>query len=523
MGRILAGYEADPWFGIPANTSALRLVNGYWLNKENQILVPNQDTLRMDIIKSHHEPQSNGHVGRDRTLDLMRRKFNWRGLKKDVSAFVDSCHQCQTNKANNQRAGGTLQPVEIPEGIWECVSMDLITQLPATRSGYDAIAVFVDKLSKMVHLAPCQTACSAQDFAKLFRHHVQRLHGLPKKLVSDRDPRFTGNFLREVMRLNGVQQALSTAFHPQTDGQTERVNRILEDMLRHYVNPYQDDWDECLDMAEFAINNAKQTSTGVSPFFLNYGVNPRTPLDLDIESKVPLAKTYVSTYLARVKEARTALELAQERQKKYADQSRREVTYEVGQEVLLSTRNIKFKGQGVPKLMPKWVGPFKVKTLIGAKDPQGQVIKEKVRAVELELPPLMKLHPVFHVSLVKEYVSDGQNRTVQPLEFDDDGAPKWEVETLLDQRRTGRGQRVLEYLVRWKGFGPEQDSWEPEKHIHCKTLIEDFERRKAGQDLTPLPRLKNQLRFYGLPGALPGSREVLVSLMDNEFLTHWGG
>ena len=180
LQRILAGYPLDPWFAIPRNLAKLTLAKGlYFFKGTTNVVVPNVDTLRTDIIRENHNPPVSGHVGQIRTAELIRRSFQWHGLIKDVDAFVGSCHQCQTNKASNQKSGGTLQPVEIPENNWECVSMDLITGLPETKRGNDAITVYVDKLSKMCHLAACVKASSAEETAELFMHEVQSLHGMP--------------------------------------------------------------------------------------------------------------------------------------------------------------------------------------------------------------------------------------------------------------------------------------------------------------------------------------------------------
>jgi hypothetical protein len=364
--------------------------------------------------------------------------------------------------------------------------MDLITKLPVTAAGNTAITVYVDKLSKMVHIAACKTEINAIDSAKLFMHEVHRLHGMPRKIVSDRDGRFTGNFFKEVTRLMGTRQAFSTAFHPQTDGQTERMNRVLEDMLRHYVGPYHNDWDDYLGLAEFAINNAFQASIQNTPFMMVYGQHPNTPASLKISARVPSVAKWAATYNERLEAAKVALKAAQSRQKAYADRSRRDLKYILGQQVLLSTKNIKFKGVGVPKLMPKWIGPFDISELIGPVDSQTKtVLGENVRAVRLDLPPLMQVHPVFHVSLIKGYADNGERRPAMPLEFDSDGSPQWVVQTLLKKRQSGRGRRVVEFLVRWKGFGPEHDSWEPESNIACKTLVEDFHRRVRG--VLPIP------------------------------------
>ena len=161
--------------------------------------------------------------------------------------------------------------------------MDFITQLPVTRSGMDAVVVFVDRLTKMTHFAACTTSVTAEQNAQLFFENVYRSHGLPEEVVSDRDPRFTSAFTEELYKRMGTKQAMSTACHPQTDGQTERMNRILEDYLRHFVAPNQADFDECLVHAEFAINAAYQESVQASPFYLNYGQHPWTPLSVSLD------------------------------------------------------------------------------------------------------------------------------------------------------------------------------------------------------------------------------------------------
>src|SRR4051812_45603416 len=154
----------------------------------------------------------------------------------------------------------------IPQHPWEQVSMDFIMQLPKTKAGFDAIVVFVDTFTKMVHLVPTKTMATAPDTARIFFDHVFKLHGLPKSIVSDQDAKFTSCFWQTVFQTMGTKLAMSTAFHPQTDGQTERANRTLEDMLCAFTSYCQDDWDLQLSAAEFACNNALNASTGMSPF-----------------------------------------------------------------------------------------------------------------------------------------------------------------------------------------------------------------------------------------------------------------
>jgi transposase InsO family protein len=173
------------------------------------------------------------------------------------------------------------------------VSMDFITQLPRTKSGHDAIFVIVDKLTKMCHFVATTSSATAEQTAQLYFNHVWKLHGVPRVIISDRDPLFTSLFTQALCKSLGTKQGLSTAYHPQTDGQTERVNRVLEDMLRMYVHRSQTDWDEKLTCAEFAVNNSDHESTGTTPFFLNYGHHPYLPVSLLPNHRVPGATAFV--------------------------------------------------------------------------------------------------------------------------------------------------------------------------------------------------------------------------------------
>ena len=231
--------------------------------------------------------------------------------------------------------------------------MDLITALPETKDGHDAVVVFVDALTKMVHFRACRTDANAEAVARLFVDTVVRLHGIPGELLSDRDTRF-------------ISLKLSSSYHPQTDGQTERVNRVLEEFLRHYVSPEQNDWDRLLPMAEFAVNNAWHESVQNTPFFLNYGQHPMTPASVAIDFKSPAAADFTATLQSALTRAKQLLAEAQQRQKAYADRHRREVTLKVGDKVLLSTRNLQLKNKGTKKLLPKWVGPFDITQCVGS-------------------------------------------------------------------------------------------------------------------------------------------------------------
>lgn len=387
-----------------------------------------------------------------KTLQHIKQRFYWPNMQLDVQKYIGECHACQVNKPRNLKPAGLLQPLPIPERPWSSISTDFVTGLPRTAKGYEQIAVFVCRLTKMVHFVPCFASDDSAEVAQLFVEHIFKLHGMPKEIVSDRDPKFTAAFWQEVMRLLGTRLAMSTAAHPQTDGQTERLNRVMEEMLRHYVRPAgMEDWDKHLPLLEFAYNNAWQESTQCSPFQLYTGMQPLTPGSTSTQrnSRVPAAADFVQHIQAGLARAKECLQKAQDRAKSYADTNRRHVEFQVGQQVLLSTQHLKLKMGGARKLLPRFVGPFTVAATVGPV------------AYRLDLPASMKCHPVFHVSLLAPYKASGRYQPPPPP-VEVDGELEHFVESILDHRKV---RNKMQYLVRWQGYGPEADTWEPESHL----------------------------------------------------------
>ena len=228
-----------------------------------------------------------------------------------------------------------------------------------------------------------------QQLAKLFFREVVKHHGIPLSIISDRDPRFTAIFWQSLWRMWGTKLSMSTAYHPQTDGQTERANRTLEDMIRNYVGPNQADWDEHLPALEFAYNNSKQASTNMTPFQMNNVQQPHLPLSEAMKSKNdcsnPTAIERIELFNKQIKEATQHLLEAQQRQKKYADEHRREIQFKIGDRVFLSTANLRFVHKDkASKLLPKFLGPFPIIKVVSPV------------AYELQLPSELKIHPVQH-------------------------------------------------------------------------------------------------------------------------------
>jgi hypothetical protein len=321
--------------------------------------------------------------------------------------------------------------------------------------------VVVDRLTKFIILTPCSKTVTAPQLAKLFVKNVYKRFGMPTSIVSDRDPRFTSHFWKAFMTLLGTDLNMSTAYHPQTDGQTERANRTFEDMLRGFVGPRQTDWCEYLDLVEFAYNNSKQASTLHSPFFLNHGQHPLTPIAAVVASRspAPAVTKFVDDMQAVLKSVKSNIASAQQRQKFYADKKRRDHSFRVGDMVLLAVRQNQLPPGLSSKLSAKFSGPFEIVAAVGN------------FAFKLDLPETVNIHPVFHVSQLKPFVAgDTPITAVQPPPvYVDRRGGVYEVETILAKRKY---RNSFQYLVQWTGYGEEENTWEPAANVqHLKELI----------------------------------------------------
>jgi len=326
------------------------------------------------------------------------------------------------------------------------ISADFITKLPLAQ-GYDAILVVVDRLTKMVHFIPTTEKMSAEGLARLFRDNVWKLHGLPKSIISDRGPQFIAGLMQELNEMLGIKSKLSTAFHPQTDGQMERVNQELKQYLRMFINHRQEQWPEWLGTAEFAYNNKAYSSTRTSPFKANYRQDPRMGFEGRKKGKYAGAEKFIKKMKEIQEEAKAVLGKAQADMKKYANKKRSDVEkYKVGDLVMLSTKDLKYQmiRRRTEKLTERFVGPYKVKKVVST------------NAVELELPSMVKIHPVVNVSRIHRYIGqvEGQKKE-QPLPVTIEEEEEWEVERILNKRKV-RGKD--KYLVQWKGFMAESDT-----------------------------------------------------------------
>jgi hypothetical protein len=279
---------------------------------DGRVYVPAVDQIKVDILQELHDAKTAGHLGQEKTLELIARNYHWPRMRQFVNEYVNTCETCVRNKVPRHAPFGNLQPLPIPAGPWQSVSMDFIVELPPSE-GYDAIFVCVDRLTKMAHFIPTTSDVTAEQAAQLYCRHVWKHHGLPVDTVSDRGPQFVSHFTRHLLKRLDIQGNRSTAFHPQSDGQTERVNQTLEQYLRIYCDYQQDDWHQLLPLAEFVYNNSQNSSTRVSPFFANYGYHPRCSVTVTpSESANPAVETLVDKLQVIHAELKVNLQQAQD-------------------------------------------------------------------------------------------------------------------------------------------------------------------------------------------------------------------
>jgi Integrase zinc binding domain len=251
--------------------------------REGLVYIPEDDNLKLQILQQYHDSPTAGHLGQAKTLELVSRDYYWSRMSPYINEYLRSCDVCARNKAPRHKPHGTLHPLPIPPAAWSSVSMDFIVELPESN-GFNAILVCVDHFTKMAHFRPTTTNVTSEDTAELYLRYVFKHHGLPSDIVSDRGTQFVSRFSKRLYELCKIKHNKSTAYHPQSDGQTERVNQVLEQYLRIFCDYQQDNWFELLPLAEFSYNNAQHASTLMSPFFANYGVNPRFSLQASNDS-----------------------------------------------------------------------------------------------------------------------------------------------------------------------------------------------------------------------------------------------
>ncbi|WVZ75733.1 hypothetical protein U9M48_023766 [Paspalum notatum var. saurae] len=404
---------------------------------KNRLVVPKDMELRKKILDEAHTSVLTMHPGSNKMYQDLKQKFWWTRMKREIAKYVSECDVCKRVKADHLKPGGMLQPLNIPAWKWEDIHMDFVVGLPRTHKGYDSIWVIIDRFTKSAHFLPVKTVYRANTYAELYIAKI-----LQKSL--------------------GTKLIHSSAYHPQTSGQVERVNQILEDMLRACVLTYSTKWDECLPLAEFAYNNSYQKSLEMAPFEALYGRRCVTPPNRsNLGERVTFGPDLVTQAEEQVRFIRENLKRARSRQKSYSDRRRRPLVFKEGDHVYLRVSPMKgvhrFGVKG--KLAPRYVGPFKISEKCGPV------------AYRLELPPrLAAVHDIFHVSQLKKClrVPEEEIDTSQ-VQIEPDLTYEARPVKVLDQKqRSTRRSTVTMYKVQWSEHTEEEATWETEEYLRTK-------------------------------------------------------
>ena len=409
---------------------------------------------RQMIVKEHHDPKIYGHPGVGKTLEHIQRNYYFPGMRKMVEKHIAICPECNQNKAARHKPYGGMRTPKIPTRAWESIAMDFITKLPKSREPmtktlYDSILVITDRLTKYCYFLPYREESTAEDLAYTFIRIIGSQHGLPEEIISDRDKQFTSKFWKALMSLLGVKHKLSTAYHPQTDGQTERMNQTLEQYLRHYVDYRQTNWVVLLPIAQFTYNTTSTETTRVSPFYANYGYNPDMTRHGTTKVRAQRANIAVEQLVTFHRELATDLQFLAIRTKKYYDKGRSgEINLKVGDKAYVLRKNMKTTRKS-NKLDHVKIGPFEV------------IRNIKGISYELKLPNSMnRKHPVFHAALLEPAHPDTPMTTIPEGYIQPD--EEYEVERILDKQLIDGEPH---YLIKWKDYEHSDNTWEPMEHL----------------------------------------------------------
>ena len=430
----------------------------------NRCYIPPDPDLRRKVVARYHDLRPMGHPGQYGTLQLMRRDYWWPGMPVFVRNYVQGCGICQQTKINTHPTVPPLMPIPAEPGAYpfQTTTMDFITDLPPSN-GFDSIAVMADHdATKGAIFAACTKNIDAMGSTQLIHDNVYKRFGLPSRIISDRGPQFASKVFQELTRLIGVKSSMSTAYHPQTDGGTERMNQEIEAYLRAFCANHPETWSEHLTDMEIMHNQRKAQNRNESPFFLMMGYNPRIIPSVFSETAVPSVQERLSN-LEKVRlEAAAAHELARQRMAERITRGFK--PFKKGQKVWLEAKNLRFL-MDHKKLAMKRQGPFEIIEVLGP------------LTYRLQLPSQWKIHPVFHATLLTPYCENdthGPNYTFPPPDLIE-GEEEYEVEAIKAHKRS-RGR--MTYHVKWKGYPDAESSWEPEDNLrNAPDILQAYKRR----------------------------------------------
>ncbi|GAA5974652.1 hypothetical protein JCM11641_007040 [Rhodosporidiobolus odoratus] len=480
LDSVRAGYLTDTdceKIKDVAKTSKLyREEDGLLYTEDGRLVVPSHAVLRETLLHDAHD--ATGHFGALKTYISLSRSFFWPTMSRDVRKYCRSCDTCQRMKSETQKEQGALHPLPTPPNPFADVALDFVGPLPKSR-GHDYLLTISDCLSGYTRLVPCSTKDDARAVAALFFEHWVRLFGQPEWLLSDRDKLFTSRFWKALQKSMGTRLQMSTAFHPETDGRSERTNKTVVQVLRGLVSRRQTDWAAHLALTEYSINCAVNVSMGKAPFELVLGFVPRISPLSDREA-VPSVEEVLSARDAGVKEAQDFLRWAKTQQAIQVAARRRseEDTFTVGDLVLVSSRDCRqlfkaagSKGKRSAKFFPRYDGPY---TVVAAFPDQS--------LYQLQLGADNHTFPKFHISKPRRYTLNDADAfpsrdPPRPKLVKVDGEQEFKIEKVVDER-VRQGKR--EFLVKWEGYPMDENTWEPEDRLKDTEALEEWARKDGG-------------------------------------------
>lgn len=406
----------------------------------SRIVVPNDQVLRQKLLSNAHDSPSAGHFGALRTYELLARLWYWPHMMKSVKKYVGSCLVCQQSKPSTQLSQGLFSPIPIPDGRWNTITMDFSSGLPTTAKGHDMILVIVDKFSKRAHFIPCKKTITAAQTARLFVEQYFKHHGIPTVIITDKDIRFMGAFWKTFHEIAGTSLLFSTTNHPQTDGQSERTIRILNQLLRAYCHRDLHSWDQWLPVLEFAYNSASQASIKMSPFELDLGYVPSSPafISPSVGPRFsPSAEELMKELDITTRFVQDRLVLAQHSQEIHHNRNHRYHEYKIGDWILLN-KDALILDKSYRKIQPAFFGPYKL------------VKKINDNAFEVDIPVTSLKHRTINI------------KWFRPFNERSSTYPKVPPRTMLEAKArlseitsvAGYDPRKQELTVTWKDCHP---------------------------------------------------------------------
>jgi len=427
----------------------------------NRIYVPQK--LRQKVMQSEHDSKIAEHFGREGTLELITRNVSLGNMEHHIRKYCSECVSCQRTKAPRHARHGLLHPLELACKPWTHISTDCSTDLLESQ-GATSILVVVDQFTKMAHDIPFRKKDSTM-VAKAYQENQWKYHGFPGDVVSNRDSTFTGNFFTDLYNYLAIKRSMSTAYHPQTDGQTECINQVIEAYSGCYCNYEHNDWASMLAVAEYSSNNLKHADTKISPFYTKYGIEPRTNWHTEIQFSNPVSEFYGHYRTEVHKKLKERLEVAVETMQKYYNQRRKKMEpLKKGELVMLNSQNIRVKHR-CKKLEDKMLGPVEVVS-----------VRSNLRYCTLKLPHTWKIHLVFNIDLLQWYKETDPKQPVVEIEADGND---WVMESIIASKPSEDNPKQHVILVKWKDCTQDENTWETYDNVHeyDSMLLEDCSKR----------------------------------------------